>query len=106
MQGVFGPWASVHDEVISEVTRLIGLYPTYSLESTGHSLGGSLTYMSYIALAQNFPCKDIVSNALAAYAIGNGAFAIFGASQNGLLRRGDNLNDGVPVCKHISVKVF
>lgn len=102
MSGVYIPWASVHDDVIVEVRRLIGLYPTYILESTGHSLGGSLTYLSYIALAQNFPGKSLVSNALATFPIGNAAFANFGQSQSGLLRRGNNVADGVPVSDRLS----
>ncbi|KAL9618022.1 MAG: hypothetical protein Q9160_007211 [Pyrenula sp. 1 TL-2023] len=94
--GVFNPWASVHDTVIAEVRQLIAQYPSYTLESTGHSLGGSLTYLSYIALAQNFPGKSLTSNALAAFPIGNAVFANFGQSQRGLLRRGNNALDGVP----------
>ena len=97
MNGVYSPWKSVHDLVISEVASLIAKFPTYTLESTGHSLGGSLSYLSYIALAQNFPGKSITSNALAAFPIGNSVFAQFGSSQKGLLRRGNNLLDGVPV---------
>jgi hypothetical protein len=97
MQGLQSTWGSVHDEVIAEVGRLIGLYPNYTLESVGHSLGGALTYMSYIALAQNFPDKSITSNAMAAYPIGNQVFADFGQSQNGCLRRGNEYDDGVPV---------
>ena len=97
MNGVYTPWSSVHDIVIAEFKRLIELYPNYSLESAGHSLGGSLTYLSYIALAQNFPGKPLVSNALAAFPIGNTEFANFGTSQKGELRRGNNYDDGVPV---------
>ncbi|GLA42169.1 hypothetical protein AnigIFM63309_010497 [Aspergillus niger] len=96
MHGIYSPWSSVHDDVISEVKSLVEQYPDYTIESTGHSLGGSLTYISYIALAQNFPGKTIISNALAAYPIGNEAFANFGASQNGTLNRGNNADDGVP----------
>ncbi|PWY71141.1 lipase [Aspergillus eucalypticola CBS 122712] len=96
MQGVYWPWSSVHDTVIAEVKALIEQYPDYDLESTGHSLGGSLTYLSYIALAQNFPEKNVISNALAAYPIGNSAFANFGTSLNGTLNRGNNAGDGVP----------
>ncbi|RAH75475.1 putative alkaline lipase [Aspergillus aculeatinus CBS 121060] len=96
MHGIYSPWSSVHDTVISEVKTLVEQYPDYDLESTGHSLGGSLTYMSYIALAQNFPEKTVISNALAAYPIGNSAFAEFGTSQNGTLNRGNNADDGVP----------
>jgi hypothetical protein len=97
MAGLNTPWSAVHDEVIQEVSRLIGLYPDYTLESTGHSLGGALTYLSYIALAQNFPEKNIHSNALAAFPIGNQAFADFGSAQHGTLWRGNNAADGVPV---------
>lgn len=97
MKGVNDPWASVHDSVISEVKSLLAKYPDYTLESTGHSLGGALTYVSYVALAQNFPGVPITSNALAAFPIGNTAWAKFGSSQNGTLNRGNNANDGVPV---------
>ena len=97
MNGLYLPWSSVHDEVIAEVRSLIARFPTYTLETTGHSLGGSLTYLSYIALAQNFPGKAITSNALAAFPIGNSIFANFGSAQTGFLRRGNNAMDGVPV---------
>ena len=97
MTGVLTPWSSVHDQIIAEVKRLTALYPSYTLETTGHSLGGSLTYLSYISLAQNFPGKSITSNAQAAFPIGNTDFASFGTAQNGLLRRGNNYEDGVPV---------
>ncbi|KUL87547.1 hypothetical protein ZTR_04522 [Talaromyces verruculosus] len=96
MAGLTRTWGAVHDEVIAEVSSLIERYPSYTLESTGHSLGGALTYLSYIALAQNFPGKNITSNALAAFPIGNSAFAAFGSAQDGLLRRGNNVGDGVP----------
>ncbi|KAJ5625745.1 lipase [Penicillium lagena] len=96
MQGIYSPWSSVHTDVISAVASLIEQYPDYTLESTGHSLGGSLTYLSYVALAQNFPDKQITSNAMAAFPIGNAAWANFGSSQNGTLNRGNNIDDGVP----------
>lgn len=72
-------------------------YPDYTLETTGHSLGGSLSYISYVALAQNFPDKEITSNALAAFPIGNEAWANFAGSLNGTMNRGNNAGDGVPV---------
>lgn len=97
MHGVFAPWAAVHDSVIAEVKTLVAAHPDYTLESTGHSLGGSLTYLSYIALAQNFPGISLTSNAMAAFPIGNQAFANFGTAQEGTLRRGNNFEDGVPV---------
>jgi putative lipase involved disintegration of autophagic bodies len=97
MEGIVSPWSSIHSDVISEVASLIEQYPDYTLESAGHSLGGSLTYLSYVALAQNFPDKQITSNAMAAFPIGNAAWASFGSSQNGTLNRGNNVDDGVPV---------
>lgn len=97
MTGIYTPWKSVHDTVISAVKSLITKYSDCTLESTSHSLGGRLTYISIIALAQNFPTKLITSNALAAFPIGNAAFAAFGMAQTGLLRRGDNALDCVPV---------
>lgn len=97
MRGVNRPWSAVHDDVISEVKSLIAKYPDYTLESTGHSLGGALTYISYVALSQNFPGKEITSNALAAFPIGNEAWANFAGSLKGTLNRGNNAADGVPV---------
>lgn len=97
MRGVYNPWASVHDAVIAEVKSLVAKYPDYTLESAGHSLGGALTYVSYVALAQNFPGKSITSNALAAFPIGNAAWASFAGSQSGTLNRANNVADGVPV---------
>lgn len=97
MRGINRPWSSVHEDVIKEVKSLVEKYPDYSLESTGHSLGGSLTYISYVALAQNFPDKEITSNALAAFPMGNEAWASFAGSLNGTMNRGNNAGDGVPV---------
>ncbi|KAJ5760506.1 lipase [Penicillium odoratum] len=96
MNGISSPWSAVHDEIIAEVKSLVEQYPDYSLESTGHSLRGSLTYLSYVALASNFPGKDITSNAMAAFPIGNQAWVTFAESFNGTLNRGNNYDDGVP----------
>ncbi|KAJ5613817.1 hypothetical protein N7528_007471 [Penicillium herquei] len=96
MQGISSPWSSVHDDIIAEVKTLIEKYPDYTLESTGHSLGGSLTYLSYVALASNFPDKEITSNAMAAFPIGPQAWATWAGSFNGTLNRGNNEDDGVP----------
>lgn len=97
MRGVNRPWSAVHNTVIAEVKSLIAKYPDYTLEATGHSLGGALTYISHVALAQNFPDKEITSNALAAFPIGNAAWASFAGSQKGTMNRGNNIADGVPV---------
>ncbi|KAJ5092880.1 hypothetical protein N7456_008741 [Penicillium angulare] len=96
MKGISSPWSAVHDTIISEVKTLIEKYPEYTLESTGHSLGGSLTLISYVALASNFPEKEITSNAMAAFPIGNSDWATYAGSFNGTLNRGNNVDDGVP----------
>ncbi|KAJ5645018.1 hypothetical protein N7507_011029 [Penicillium longicatenatum] len=96
MHGISSPWSAVHDTIISEVKTLVEKYPDYTLESTGHSLGGALTYMSYVALSANFPDKEVTSNAMAAFPIGNQAWATFANSFNGTLNRGNNIDDGVP----------
>lgn len=97
MRGVHRPWSAVHDTIITEVKALIAKYPDYTLEAVGHSLGGALTYIAHVALAQNFPDKSLVSNALNAFPIGNQAWADFGTSQSGTFNRGNNVLDGVPV---------
>lgn len=97
IHGISRPWSAVHESVITEVKDLIEKYPTYDLEATGHSLGGALTYISHVALAQNFPEKKLTSTALAAFPIGNSAWATFASSQAGTLNRGNNIADGVPV---------
>ncbi|GES64462.1 lipase [Aspergillus terreus] len=96
MNGIYRPWSAVHDDILTEVRALLAQHPDYTLESTGHSLGGALTYLSYIALAQNFPGRKIASTALAAFPIGNEVFAAFGTEQNGTMKRGNNADDGVP----------
>ncbi|CAI7627587.1 unnamed protein product [Penicillium glandicola] len=96
MKGVYTPWSAVHDTIIAEVESLIAQYPDYTLEATGHSLGGALTYIGHVALAQNFPGKELNSTALAAFPIGNQAWATFASSQSGTMNRGNNVADGVP----------
>jgi Lipase (class 3) len=95
MRGVVTAWSSVHDSVMQNVSSLAQQYPNYTIEAMGHSLGGSLTYLAHVALAQNFPNSTVVSNALAAFPIGNQPFTDWASSQ-GKLRRGDNQGDGVP----------
>lgn len=95
MRGVANAWASVHDGIMDTVRTLVQQHPNYTLEATGHSLGGALTYLSHVALSQNFPNATVVSNAVAAFPMGNSAWADW-ASTMGKLRRADNLGDGVP----------
>ncbi|KAE8311178.1 Alpha/Beta hydrolase protein [Aspergillus transmontanensis] len=95
MEGIHRPWLAVHGEVVSEIQRLLAQFPEYSLELTGHSLGGSLIYLAYIVLHQIFP-GNITGYALASFPIGNQEFADFGAIQRGDMFRGNSKGDGTP----------
>ena len=44
---------SVSAQVLAEVKRLKALYPTYSVKTTGHSLGGALAQMTAMMLIKN-----------------------------------------------------
>ncbi|MCJ1314561.1 hypothetical protein MMC25_008243 [Agyrium rufum] len=111
MAGVYLPWVSVHDEVMAEVRNLVARFPTYSIEATGHSLGGSLSYLSYVALVQNFPGKSVTARALAAFPIGNSVFASWAGGLPGTMIRGTNAADGVPnmytaIFTHYGTEIF
>jgi hypothetical protein len=97
--GIHNPWAAVHDDVIHLVRGLIESHPEWDLEVTGHALGGSLSYLAFIALMQNFPNTKVVGDSLATFPIGNDAFARFGTSLilgKNVFSRGTNGGDGVP----------
>ncbi|TLD18259.1 putative transporter [Venturia nashicola] len=99
MHGVHMPWGAVHNDVIAQVKSLTAKYPNYSIGITGHSLGGSLTYLGFPVLAQIFPNKEIVASPLNAFPIGNEAFAQHSTqllSNKRIVRRGTQHNDGVP----------
>lgn len=44
---------SVQDDVLAEVERLMALHPSYSVKTTGHSLGGALALMNAMALLKS-----------------------------------------------------
>ncbi|QDS72443.1 hypothetical protein FKW77_009338 [Venturia effusa] len=99
MHGVHAPWAAIHNDVIAQVRTLASKNPFYSIGITGHSLGGSLTYLGFPVLAQIFPDKQIIAAPLNAFPIGNEAFAQHSSkliSTRRIVRRGTQKNDGVP----------
>ena len=49
-QGFYQATLSVYPDVLKEVQRLRGLYPTYSVKTTGHSLGGALAQLTAMEL--------------------------------------------------------
>ena len=54
-QGFLGAYNSVANSVISTVKSQLKKYPSYSLISTGHSLGAALASLGGVSLASNFP---------------------------------------------------
>ena len=54
-QGFLNAYNSVQDDVLTTVASQLQQFPSYSLISTGHSLGGSLASIVGISLAANFP---------------------------------------------------
>lgn len=99
MRGIYKPWSAIHNDVIAQVKTLTAKHPNYAIGITGHSLGGSLTYLAFPVLAQIFPNKEIIAAPLNAFPIGNEAFAQGSKkllSNKRIVRRGTQYNDGVP----------
>ncbi|KAJ5386552.1 hypothetical protein N7509_009093 [Penicillium cosmopolitanum] len=91
MRGVNRPWSAVHDDVISEVN-----IPTIPWSQRGIHLVARLPTSPTWRSRRTSPGKEITSNALAAFPIGNEAWANFAGSLKGTLNRGNNAADGVP----------
>ena len=54
-QGFLTAFNSVADNIISTVKSQLASYPSYTLISTGHSLGGALASLGGVSLGSNFP---------------------------------------------------
>ena len=51
---VFYRWDSIAIQIIAMVGKELVDHPTYSVVTTGHSLGGSLALLGAVTLQQNF----------------------------------------------------
>jgi predicted lipase len=51
---IFNRWDSVAIQIITIVGEELANHPTYSVVTTGHSLGGSLAVLGAVTLQQNF----------------------------------------------------
>ncbi|KZP24470.1 alpha/beta-hydrolase [Athelia psychrophila] len=95
--GFLDAWNSVAAEVISTVKSQLKSYPGYSLVTSGHSLGGSLSSLAAVSLQANFPSKTVRMYTYGQPRTGNDAYAywvndLFGANAF----RSTHTNDGVP----------
>jgi hypothetical protein len=99
MRGIHRPWSAVHSDVITQLKDLTTKYPNYAIGITGHSLGGSITYLGFPVLAQLFADKEIIASPLNAFPIGNETFANMTTkllSRTRVIRRGTEHGDSVP----------
>ena len=51
--GFYTATKAVYPDVLKEVNRLRGLYPTYAVKTTGHSLGGALAQLTAMELVHS-----------------------------------------------------
>ena len=74
-QGFLTAFDSVADTVISTVASELKAHPTYTLISTGHSLGAALASLGGISLASNFPGQPLLVYTFGQPRTGNPAYA-------------------------------
>ncbi|TDL16356.1 alpha/beta-hydrolase [Rickenella mellea] len=58
-QGWLNAYNSVASQILSTVTDQLASHPSYTLVSTGHSLGGALASIGAVSLKQNFPSSFV-----------------------------------------------
>jgi len=96
--GFSNAYNSVALEVIRKVRAALVSYPTYTIVTSGHSLGGALSTLGGISLKQNFPAQAVRTYTYGAPRVGNDVFANWVNAQIGVdnLFRFIHTNDGVP----------
>ncbi|KAF9457133.1 alpha/beta-hydrolase, partial [Collybia nuda] len=100
--GFLGGWNSVASSVISTVRSQLAANPTYTIITSGHSLGGkytlTLSSIAGVALKQNFPNSNLRLYTYGQPRVGNRAYATFVNNQVGVsnIFRGVHTLDGVP----------
>lgn len=90
-EGFLTAFNSVASLVISTVSSQLKQFPTYSLVSTGHSLGASLASLGGVSLAANFPGKPLKVFTFGQPRTGNPAYAELAESLIGA----DNIFRGI-----------
>ncbi|ETW78687.1 Lipase, class 3, partial [Heterobasidion irregulare TC 32-1] len=95
--GFLNAWNSVASKVVSVVRSQLASHPGYTIVTSGHSLGGSLSSLAGITLQQNFPSSPIRTYTYGQPRTGNDKYAfwvndIFGANAFRVV----HTTDGVP----------
>jgi feruloyl esterase len=96
-EGYYGAWNSIHDDIITELDKLLVTNPTYSIIVTGHSLGGSVGAIGATQLAGIYIDKVTLHT----FGEPRSGSQIFPNYVDGLIRpdklfRATHTNDGVP----------
>lgn len=90
-------WNSIAFQVIAIVSQQLRLHPGFSIVTTGHSLGGSLSSLAAVTLKHNFPDNEVRTYSYGTPRTGNKIFAghvneLFGSNAH----RAVHTNDGIP----------
>lgn len=90
-------WNSIAVQVIAVVSRQLKSYPGFSIVTSGHSLGGSLSSLAALSLKHNFPDSEVRTYSYGAPRTGNKVFAdhmneLFSPNPYRVV----HTNDGVP----------
>ena len=93
-QGFLTAFNSVADIVLNIVSDQISTHPSYSLVSTGHSLGGALASLGGVSLAANFPGASLRMFTFGQPRTGNAAYATLAENLVGI----NNIYRGLTLC--------
>ncbi|TFK62383.1 alpha/beta-hydrolase [Pluteus cervinus] len=103
--GWLAAWNSVATDVIDTIREGLEEYPGYSIATTGHSLGGTLSSIAAISLKQNFQNVTVRMFTYGQPRTGNSVYADFVNQQLGSknIFRGVHTLDGAPTMIPITV---
>eukprot|EP00008_Paramoeba_atlantica_P008627 CAMPEP_0201491408 /NCGR_PEP_ID=MMETSP0151_2-20130828/29730_1 /ASSEMBLY_ACC=CAM_ASM_000257 /TAXON_ID=200890 /ORGANISM="Paramoeba atlantica, Strain 621/1 / CCAP 1560/9" /LENGTH=288 /DNA_ID=CAMNT_0047877755 /DNA_START=30 /DNA_END=896 /DNA_ORIENTATION=- len=96
-KGFYDTWLSVKDDVLAEVWRLHNQFSTYSIVTTGHSLGGALSTLASSEVYTNTSSR-VYSWTLGSPRVGNKDFSSWYHDESGVIhaQRITNWHDVVP----------
>ncbi|KAH8111918.1 alpha/beta-hydrolase [Phellopilus nigrolimitatus] len=103
-QGFLAAINSVVSTVLKAVSKQLAAHPTYTLISTGHSLGAALASLGGVSLAANFPGVPLTLYTFGQPRTGNPAYAALAEKLVGVdnIFRTVETYDGVPTIPPIS----
>ncbi|KAH8111929.1 alpha/beta-hydrolase [Phellopilus nigrolimitatus] len=103
-QGFLAAINSVTSTVLTTVSEQLAAHPTYTLISTGHSLGAALASLGGVSLAANFPGVPLTVYTFGQPRTGNPAYAALAEKLVGVdnIFRTVETYDGVPTIPPIS----